>query len=301
MHKRHWFHCFTVFAALLALTACGFRNVPEDIPSVISAPLEASLPPIELPSLTPSVTPASDLPGDIRLELFLGGRQVQSVSAADPQQKQVVMDAVLDSMLRSAAWPAVNTDNIKDRLCISIGSGSEDAMEYTVFDLDGRHCMQKGNGMYTYLSDKAYQPLFDLAMGCRLPYVMTVTSGKNSILAAGFTVWTKRKEDIQHGTEMARLKPQDVAGHIPYLELDPERDSATPFTPYVGGKEVYGAYALYDDKLKELTYFPASGLKPQTYLFKGASPGKYIVELDLELLEGDMTAGRQYFFGVVIP
>jgi hypothetical protein len=100
--------------------------------------------------------------------------------------------------------------------------------------------------------------------------------------------------------DFQRKTPQEMAGQIQYLTLDPGSERITPFVPYVDGLEVIGHYELYDDALNPISFFEPSGLLPQTYLFHNVKPGNYIVVLTASFETDESRSTYQYFFGVSI-
>lgn len=242
------------------------------------------------------------LPPYIYLDLYLFGQYIHGFSVKDDASKQAVMDAVHDCMIKSEAWPGVDAGVQEDRIDISIkfDDKEERYSVFHVFDKDGKHCMQSGDGMYSNISDAVYKPLHDIAMGYKLPYALTVLSGQNAIRAAGYMISSERKKDGLCA-DMARYTPRQMAKYIQYIEIEPNGEELTPFTPYAEGKKVYGQYKLYNESFEEIPFPEPSGLEPQTYLLKNAAPGRYIVEMEASFETADQTFCNQYFFGVILP
>lgn len=132
------------------------------------------------------------------------------------------------------------------------------------------------------------------------PKTMTIKSGKNAVQAEAFPLSSHNlKTNI--AMDFQRKTPQEMAGQIQYLTLDPGSESMTPFTPYIKGIEVFGQYELYDDAYNPVQFFQPSGLSPQTYLFHDVKPGNYIVVLTASFETDESRSTYQYFFGVVVP
>lgn len=132
------------------------------------------------------------------------------------------------------------------------------------------------------------------------PNMMTIQSGSNSIKAEAYPLWS---HDLKSNVaaDYERHTPKEMEGIIQILTLDLNSNSLTPFTPSIKGKEVYGQYALYDENYQEIPHLEPSGLAPQTYLFRNAKPGKYVVTLTITIETADSRSGYQYFFGVIVP
>lgn len=221
------------------------------------------------------------------ISLFLSGRHIHTIPVDDEAGRTVMMEAIFNCMIKSAAWPALELDALGDRITLEVKyEGDDQPTVFHVFEYNGRHCMQS-HDMYTILNDEPHGPLHKLAMGYGLPDALTIRSGKNEIKATALPGGTAESK--------SPFTPKQMAAHIQYLQLDAEhaKTELTPFTPMAGGGKVFGWYRLYNDKFEELDFIRPSGLEPQTYLFKDREPGRYIVELE--------TGEHCYFFGVVIP
>ena len=131
------------------------------------------------------------------------------------------------------------------------------------------------------------------------PYSLTIISGQNEIQVPGHMLWYENRKDGVSGDGVP-ISPRDMASDIEYLTLDPDREGPLPFIPYIKGKEAYGQYRLYDEAFEEIPFFVPSGLNPQTYLFHGCGPGRYIVSFETSFEEGESIYGYRYFFGVIV-
>ena len=130
--------------------------------------------------------------------------------------------------------------------------------------------------------------------------MLTIRSGRNSVLAEQFPEWS---QDLKTNvaSDFMRHTPQEMASQIAYLTIDSERKDVAPFVPYLNGKEVIGQYALYDERFNKVSFVTPSGLLPQTYLFSNAKPGRYIVVLSFTVETASAKAGYQCFFGIIVP
>ncbi len=95
------------------------------------------------------------------------GKIVRLTSILDNAEYQkIVDDAIFNSMIRSAAWPAVDIGQFTQRIDIYRAPVGDDT-EYTIYHVflqDGRPCMQT-RSMWTYISEDVYYPLYTLAVG----------------------------------------------------------------------------------------------------------------------------------------
>lgn len=239
----------------------------------------------------------------IALELYQNSECIRSLEISHPNEEQIVTDAILNYMVKSAAWEGVDVEALEDYIRIDVKYAGDEAYTiFYVFDLDGSHCMQPGAaGRYATLNEEAYAPLLELAEGYFLPDVMTVVSGNNTVQSAEHRIWTEQKKDHLSADGM-RLKPVDVADHIQYLTLDRDPESPAPFTPYVRGEKVYGLYRLYNaETFEELPILYPTGIAPQTHLFHKIGPGIYLVAVEVSFENDREIYGNQYFFGVIVP
>ena len=127
---------------------------------------------------------------------------------------------------------------------------------------------------------------------------LTIVSGQNEIQVPGYLKWYENEKDGVSG-DGVYISPGDI-GDMDSIILDPDREGPRPFTTYIRGEEAYGQYRLYDEDAKEIPRDFPSGLAPQTYLFHGCEPGRYIVSFETSFDIGDCIYGYQYFFGVIV-
>ncbi len=295
---------------MLPLALAGCQSASLSSPAgTVNAQAAATLPIKPLPGSSNPVSATasaleqtgeeSNLPQTATVELVLAGQSIHTVDVVDRAGKKVLMDAIFNHLIRSAAWPGDDPDTVKNRITIRVQFERDDGYPtvYHVFERDGQHCMQAGQGMYTMINEEVYEPLRELAMGYGLPDTMTVLSGKHEVRAMAVPV---------DSLGSARgVTPQVMAEYVQYLELDPahRKETMTPFSPIVGGQKAFGSYTLYNEQFEQMKFIMPSGLEPQTYLFQNAKPGRYIVVLQTtDPTQSDSTRiTRQYFFGVIVP
>lgn len=279
-----------LLAALCLMAALGCAGCKSAVPTPTSA--AAASPSPTATATTEQGDAGINLPITASLTLTVASRQIHTIPIEGDGEKKILMDAIFNHLIKSAAWPGDDPETITNRITITLQFATDEGYPtvYHVFDRDDKHCMQAGKGMYSTISDAVFWPLHDLAMGYDLPQALTIRSGKNEIKAIAIPM---------DPTNAQQITPQQMKDHIQTLVLDPanNRDSLSPFTPTVGGKKVYGIYKLYNEQFEELDFIHPSGLEPQTYLFSGKEPGKYIVELETNI-DGK---SYRYFFGVAVP
>lgn len=89
-----------------------------------------------------------------------GGKAVKTVAFSQGDTcAKTVDNAITDSLLRSAAWPALDMAAFPDRIDIQRYVGAQEEPAYHVFLRDGKPCMQGGTGMWTYISEASYYAL----------------------------------------------------------------------------------------------------------------------------------------------
>lgn len=131
----------------------------------------------------------------------------------------------------------------------------------------------------------------------RGPKTLTIQSGDNTILVEAYPL-SSHNLQTNIAADFMRYTPQQMADNIKTITLDSSEDSVTPFMAYVMGEEVHGSFELYNSRYEQIPYLEVPGQAPQTYLFKDAKPGKYIVVMYLTFTTADYTSTYQYFFGV---
>lgn len=85
-------------------------------------------------------------------------------AVTDPTEVQAVQDIVFDAMVKSAAWEGVEVSELEECIILSFDWTADSSRQvYYQYDVDGRHVLQMGEaGMYTVMSDDAYQKLLAL-------------------------------------------------------------------------------------------------------------------------------------------
>jgi hypothetical protein len=227
--------------------------------------------------------------------VYRNGENREGYSVTEETETQTVEAAIFNYMIKSAAWPGVDVDALDLYIHIVQRDENGETSEYYVYEKDGAHCMQAGkDGMYSTISDEAYQPLYELAMGWHTPHTMMITSGEESVYAVRNWVSSKSVNGLY--ADGMRLTPQQVAAEVNYITL------AEDFAPYVDGEMQPGvAFTLYNEEYEEVEYPIPSGLAAWTYIGH-AGPGRYIAKAEMGFEEDDGSHnGYQYFFGLVVP
>lgn len=257
-----------------------------------------------------TLTSTETMPKDITLIAWSGGQVVQGMVITETYQMQIVLDAIMEHSLHSTAYPGISRDEMGNYISIQIADRELYPDDFYLFTRDGHNYLQSGlMGMYSELSFKTYGQLIFTVFGydgmiglggLPLDYTMTVQSGENRCLAMAHKT-TNYDKQAKLTDSMAPVSPQAVAGKLQWLDIDFTSEEDMPFTPYVNGLIIYGKYTLYDSNFEKIPYFLPSGLQPQTYLFRNAKPGQYIVEVETSFDTDDSVFTCQYFFGVNLP
>lgn len=121
----------------------------------------ASVPP------APSSTLSPDAAQEQSIVLIKDGKAARAVAIADDRDYQdLARRVIMDHMIRSAAWPAVDVETFEDRIEISTSIvEGEPVSTFYVFLQDGKPCMQSGNGMWTFMQEELYRELYAVASG----------------------------------------------------------------------------------------------------------------------------------------
>lgn len=86
-------------------------------------------------------------------------------AVTEPEEIEAVQEIVFDHMVKSAAWEGIEADKREDSILLSFDWTADSARQnYYQYDTQGKHVLQAGaNGMYTVMSDGAYEKLMRLA------------------------------------------------------------------------------------------------------------------------------------------
>jgi hypothetical protein len=239
-------------------------------------------------------------PDAIYVTLYLGGKQLHGFTIEDAAQKKIIRNAFGDAALRPTPQGDRDIGDAADRIEITLRRNIFSRYtEYRVFNRDGAHYLQQnGDSAYCELSDEAYAPLLDIAMGYFQPDTAVISAGGQTIHALGSVVWANdKKQNI--AADMIPLEPQLIAEHVQCIELSPGAQADTPFVLLPDGRELSGSYTLYDEDFRETAIVPAAGADIQETLTRSSVPGTYLVRLDVTLEASDFQTGMQYFFGYV--
>lgn len=95
-------------------------------------------------------------------------RDAETVSERDilsAEEIQAVQEIVFDYMVKSAAWEGAKASALEACIVLSFDStGDSERQVFYQYDTEGCHVLQAGeNGMYTIMSDGAYEKLLALA------------------------------------------------------------------------------------------------------------------------------------------
>jgi beta-lactamase regulating signal transducer with metallopeptidase domain len=130
-------------------------------------PAEAAVTPAAYPEDTADAMPSS---GNINLYAYIEGQYIGGVNIKSEDQIKIIEEAITAHKLSAEAWVASDVLHSDYHVRLSVQSVKEGNVgydDYYIFDKDGRHCIQSGlYGMYSYLSDDAYNVIFGIAEVC---------------------------------------------------------------------------------------------------------------------------------------
>ncbi|MDD3921114.1 MAG: hypothetical protein PHO41_08105 [Eubacteriales bacterium] len=168
-----------IIIALLLLAGCSLLP-PEAAPSASPLiALDAEVTPVS-PVCTPAEAPntaeekASSVTenqpsstfltySNVTVTAYEAGEALSVTELSDVSDIQAVQDIVFDYMLKSAAWEGVEVSELEKYVEISFDWTANAVRQvYYQYDMDGTHVLQPAEGMYTVMSDKAYQTLLGL-------------------------------------------------------------------------------------------------------------------------------------------
>ncbi|MGE5494641.1 MAG: hypothetical protein ACM3S4_05005 [Burkholderiales bacterium] len=122
------------------------------------------------PAAYPEDTADTTLPpGGIILDARINGGNIQGIAINNEDQLKVIYEAINIHKLSSDESAAAEIMPADNYITLHVPSGEPENTlydDYYVYDRDGMHCIQKGlYGMYSYLSDEAYNVISDIAKG----------------------------------------------------------------------------------------------------------------------------------------
>lgn len=160
--------CFgLIVLVLLAAAGCGESasvttpTVAAQTPGISVTPMSTQMPeaaPTPAPTATPEV-----VPDVITLTAYESGEYRGEVVLEEEADMQAVTDAIMEALLKSAAWPAVDMAERQDYLQAYVGYTNDEVCEYYVFEMDGSYCLQGSDAeMYTTIDEETYAALLAL-------------------------------------------------------------------------------------------------------------------------------------------
>lgn len=252
------------------------------------------------PAPTPSPGPPPTQPGlndqddgliydNVRISLYMGGLLVRTIDVADDakEAKAIIDNVIIDYMIKSIAFPAVDMEGVGDRITISLQyPDSDDVSVYHAFQKDGVPNVQIGNS-YASISQASYASLLEFALGFLDQNALTITAGGESIRAISYT--QPAPDPMMPGDE---LLPKAVAPYVERIRYAPD------FIPAAGGEPLYGMFRFFDenDGYHEIEIGMPSGLEPWAW-FTHVEQGTYIVEYACTNQEEQTV---KYYFGLII-
>lgn len=113
------------------------------------------------------VTAASieeDYSKKIELMRLENGKILHTVSPLSGSDIQLAENVIMNYMVKSAAWPGVDIDTLKECYMLRITYSDGTSADYYAYMLDGKAAMQMGtDGFYSYIDDGLYEKLAGLA------------------------------------------------------------------------------------------------------------------------------------------
>jgi beta-lactamase regulating signal transducer with metallopeptidase domain len=248
-----------------------------------------------------TIDPSKPDPGHeptIELAIGSGEHTRQAVRLTDPASLAAVRELIGQFEQNDRRVDGVDTLEIGT--CMSIRDDGDDrARVYVAFlneAIADKPQIQQGIGSgaatRSELTDEHYQMLYALWAGALdLPTTVRITSGEKSVGAM----------ILRTGTPIGQAVLTDLADQLDYLPIAKDRQDMVPFRVYANERQQYGLYAVYDaETLAGLEIFHPSGLEPQTYVLREATPGRrYIVTLTTGYWCQGMIYGYTLIFGVL--
>lgn len=238
-YKKSWIP--TAVFILFSIGMILVLNLPQRVRETAGSSAEAA-------ASTPDASPSAAV--RLSASLYLDKEEISCIQAKDDASKKIIEEAIFDSMLQSTLYQGADLNKLVDKILIRIECvGESQPRQYVVYGKDDRHLIQaEGSTLAAALGDKAYKPLYELAMGYHLPYAVTAASGVNTVHAFGSAVSSEKKDDGVCA-DMRRYSPRQFTEHLEYLKID--ASCSPPFKTYLGGPEVIGQYSLYDQDFNE--------------------------------------------------
>ncbi len=155
--------CILIAAVLLAAGCAGPAEAPAAPDAKTAAPL-ATEPEME------DVVSETDETEPVRYDAVMitvrrDAKILSERAVTSEEEIQLAQEIVFDYMLKSAAWEGVETSELENCIILSFDwTADSERQSYCQYDVDGKHVLQAGEaGMYTVMSDSAYEKLLRLA------------------------------------------------------------------------------------------------------------------------------------------
>lgn len=145
-----------LLAATLFTAGCASR--PE-APLTVDAPASA-------PDAGDTEIPAGETAlSNITISVRRSAETVSERTVTSQEETQMVQDILFEYMVKSAAWEGVEVSELEDCITLSFDwTDSSERQSYYQYESEGRPVLQAGEaGMYTIMSDGAYEKLMQLA------------------------------------------------------------------------------------------------------------------------------------------
>lgn len=156
-----------LMAAILFAAGCSNR---------LEAPLTVDAP-TPMPNADEAETSADETSPAVYSDITVSVRR-NAVNGSEraitgEEETRMVQEIVFDYMVKSAAWEGVEVSELEDCITLSFDwTADTERQSYYQYDSEGRHVLQAGEaGMYTIMSDDAYEKLMQLAGLCAAPAI----------------------------------------------------------------------------------------------------------------------------------
>jgi hypothetical protein len=138
-------------------------------PAIVATPetVLVSPPGTEAASVTPSETIGEESEPDVvMLTAYEGGEYLSEVVLEEKTDRQATMDALMEALLSSYAWPAVDMAELQDYIQIHMEYSNGEVSEYCAFETEGGCGLQSDSGeFYAPIRQETYDALRALAKG----------------------------------------------------------------------------------------------------------------------------------------
>ncbi len=149
---------FMLVIAILFAVGCA----KSEAPSTADAPAP-------VPAAAQSGTPADDTGtaafSNMTISVRRDAETVSERAIVSEEEAKLVQEIVFDYMAKSAAWEGLEVSELEECITLSFDwTADAPRQSYYQYESDGRHVLQAGEaGMYSIMSDAAYEKLMQLA------------------------------------------------------------------------------------------------------------------------------------------